>query len=168
MQRGIHPVRKPTRLAHFDYANCGIYFVTICAQHRETRFGDIIDGEVCLNRAGIMVAEMWETNAGRYTDVALDQFVVMPDHLHAILFLGTNARRETATESLNTIIGSFKSLTTLEYATGVHSGIYPPFDRVLWQRSFHDRIIRNQRDLDIARRYIENNPFNSDSTNNQS
>ena len=99
------------------------------------------------------MAETWESNAGRYTDVALDQFVVMPDHLHAILFLGTDARTETATESLNTIIGSFKSLTTLEYATGVRSGIYPPFDRVLWQRSYHDRIIRNQRDLDRAPLY---------------
>ena len=168
MLRNSHPVRKPTRLATFDYASAGVYFVTICTQHRESRFGDIEEGEVLLNPAGIMVAEQWEKNSATYPGVEPDLYVVMPDHLHAILFLGTNPDQKSGTTSLNTIIGTFKSLTTLEYGRGVRAGIYPPFDRTLWQRSFHDRIIRSPRELDAARIYIEQNPSNAGDLNPQS
>jgi len=154
----IHPVRKPTRLRHFDYASCGMYFVTICVQHMESRFGYVVDGEVALNDAGAMIASTWGENIHRYRGSALDAFVVMPNHLHSIVFIGTDPNNPETDTSLNKIVQSFKSISTVEYARDVRAGKYPPFDKVLWQRGYHDRIFRNDRALDGARAYIEGNP----------
>lgn len=79
--------RRSTRLRDYDYAQAGAYFVTICAQHRECLFGEIVDGAMVLNAAGKMVQSVWDTLPNRYTHVALDAFVVMPNHIHGILVL---------------------------------------------------------------------------------
>jgi REP element-mobilizing transposase RayT len=155
---GTYPVRKPLRLGGFDYSSCGIYFVTVCVQHMESRFGAIEDGQVALNDAGLMVASIWESNATRYSGIALDAFVVMPNHLHTILFLRTEPGAIDAGVSLSKIVQTFKSLTTVTYTRGVQAGMYPVFDRVLWQRGFHDRILHNHDALEAARLYIEGNP----------
>jgi putative transposase len=151
------PVRKPTRLRQYDYTSAGMYFITICVQHKQPRFGEIDRNGVQLNPAGSMIARLWEENITRYPGASLDMYVVMPDHMHAVVFLGTDPRLEK-TSALPRIIQSFKSLTTVEYMRGVRSGVYPPFDRVLWQRSFNERILRDDRELDIVRTYIEGNP----------
>jgi REP element-mobilizing transposase RayT len=161
-QSDRHLIRKPLRRAGFDYANCGMYFITICVQHMESRFGHINDNQAVLNGAGLLIASTWEANAARYDDTALDQFVVMPNHMHAILFLGIDPEITRSATTLSRIVQSFKSISTVRYVEGVRSGEFPPFDRVLWQRGFHDRILRNDRELDIARRYIENNPANAE------
>jgi REP element-mobilizing transposase RayT len=124
----------------------------------ESRFGVIEDGQVSLNDAGLMVASIWESNATRYSGIALDAFVVMPNHLHAILFLRTDPGAVDAGASLSKIVQTFKSLTTVAYTRGVQAGSYPAFDRVLWQRGFHDRILHNHDALEAARLYIEGNP----------
>jgi REP element-mobilizing transposase RayT len=124
----------------------------------QTRFGSIEDGEARLNDAGAMVADCWLSNVSRYPSAALDQFVVMPNHMHAIVFLGTDPGLPERGASLSRIVQSFKSITTVEYAKGVRLGTFPPFERVLWQRGFHDKIIRNDRALEAARLYIEGNP----------
>jgi putative transposase len=149
---------RPARISGYDYAAAGIYFITICVQHMEARFGAIENGEIRLNAAGEMVTRVWQENIERYPGAALDLFVVMPDHMHAIVFLGTDPSATHKSASLTRIIQSFKSLTTVEYARGVKQGICPPYDRVLWQRGFHDRILRNDRELERARAYIEANP----------
>lgn len=151
------PVRKPTRLRGYDYRAAGVYFVTICVQHREPRFGVIKDNKELLNDAGLMVAQIWEDNIRRYPGASLDAYVVMPDHLHGIVVLGTDPAIDT-TASLSRVIQSFKSLTTVEYIGGVKAGQFPPFDRVLWQRGFNERILRNDRELAMVRAYIEANP----------
>lgn len=152
------PVRKPTRLPGFDYASAGMYFITICTQGMDARFGDFADDDVQLNEAGLMVAKVWEENATRYEGIALDAYVIMPDHMHAIAFLGTDPNQRGPGPTLSRIVQTFKSITTVEYTRGVREGHYPPFDRVLWQRSFYDRIIRNEQALAAARAYIEGNP----------
>lgn len=151
------PSRRPTRLRGYDYTSAGVYFVTICVQHRELRFGTIQDNQAVPNDAGTMVARLWEENFDRYPGVGLDAYVVMPDHMHGIVVLGTDPSIKTTTP-LSRIIQSFKSLTTVEYTRGVKAGIYPPFDRLLWQRGFNERILRNDHELDIVREYIEANP----------
>lgn len=151
------PSRKPTRLKGYDYSSAGVYFVTTCVQHRELRFGTIQDNQALLNDAGAMVARLWEENIERYPGAMLDAYIVMPDHFHGIVVLGTGPAFETTT-SLSRVIQSFKSLTTVEYTRGVKAGIYPPFDRILWQRGFNERILRNDRELAIVRDYIEANP----------
>ena len=151
------PDRKPTRLRDYDYRSAGVYFITICVQHREPRFGVIQNDQVILNHAGSMVAQLWEENILRYPGASLDAYVVMPDHMHGIIVLGSDPTIETTT-SLSRIVQSFKSLTTVEYTRGVKAKRYPPFDRILWQRGFNERILRNDRELDLVRAYIEANP----------
>lgn len=135
------PVRKPTRIPGYDYATAGMYFMTMCVQHRESRFGTFEHSAVCLNAAGEMVARVWQENIERYPGAALDLFVVMPDHMHAIVFAGTDPSTSGERVSLLRIVQSFKSLTTVEYAREVTKGIFPSYDRIL----------RNQRELDGAR-----------------
>ncbi len=135
-----------------------MYFVTICVQHREPRFGDVVEGQVRLNGAGEMITSTWEANIDRYPGSALDAFVVMPNHIHAIVFLGADPKHHESKSQLSAIVQSFKSISTVEYTRGVRSGTYPPFDKVLWQRSFHDRILANDRALESAHAYTEGNP----------
>lgn len=80
----------------------------------------------------------------------------MPNHLHGIVMLGMNPG--SSPPSLSLVIGQFKSLSTAAYSRGVRAGSYPSFDRTLWQRGFHDHIIRSDRSLDELRRYIDSNP----------
>jgi len=145
------------RLAEYDYATPGTYFVTICAHRMELRFGQIECSEMALNVAGRMVADIWRSLSDRHENIALDTYVVMPNHVHGIIHLGIDPEFNTMA-SLTTIIATFKSLTTTAYADLVRSGVLPPFDRTLWQRSFYDRIVRNQRELEAVREYILANP----------
>ena len=138
-----------------------MYFITICIQSMEPRLGSIVDSSVVLNAAGEMVASIWESNAARFAGIALDDFVVMPNHLHAIIFLGADPELAEAKATLSRVVQGFKSESTVRYIEGVKSGSFPPFNRVLWQRGFYDRIIRNQDRWTAARRYIEVNPANA-------
>jgi REP element-mobilizing transposase RayT len=79
--------RRSIHLQGYDYAQAGAYFFTICTQNRECLFGEVADGETILNEAGRMVEAMWDGLPGRFPTVELDQFVVMPNHIHGILVL---------------------------------------------------------------------------------
>jgi REP element-mobilizing transposase RayT len=124
----------------------------------EPHFGSVENGVLTLNDAGQMVASLWRANIDRYSGAALDAYVVMPNHLHAIVFLGTDPAKSGPGTSLVQIVGSFKSSTTVNYIRGVNEGIYSPFDKTLWQRSFYDRMLRDEKTLKAARLYIEGNP----------
>lgn len=99
--------RRFIRLQGYDHSQAGAYFVTLCAQHRERLFGEIVNGEMRLNEAGEMVADEWIKSAEIRNEIELDQWVVMPNHFHGILVIaggrGTAHRaplviRETTTE----------------------------------------------------------------------
>jgi len=122
----------------------------------ECRFGRVTEGTMCLNDAGRMVHSHWQSLPQRYAGLELDAFIVMPNHLHGIVFLGTIADLQPA--SLSAVIGAFKSLTTVDYSRGVREGHFPPYDRTLWQRGFQDRIVQSEGRLDDLRRYVEGNP----------
>lgn len=79
--------RRSIRLKGYDYAQAGAYYVTICAQDRECMFGAIIDGKMIHNPAGLMVCDVWTSLPEKYPTVILDEFVVMPNHMHFIVFL---------------------------------------------------------------------------------
>lgn len=149
-------VRKPLRARDHDYANAGLCFVTICAHHMETRFGTVDSTGVVLNGAGRDIEMLWDGIPERHPGVRLDIHVVMPNHIHGIVMLGTDPG--STPPSLSVIVGQFKSMTTAVYGRGVRSGTYPPFDRSLWQRGFHDHIVRNEQSLEEVRRYIQGNP----------
>ena len=79
--------RRSIRLKEYDYAEVGAYFVTICAFQRECLFGDVVDSEVRLNEYGCAVLECWKNIQNHFKDVELDEFTVMPNHFHGILFI---------------------------------------------------------------------------------
>jgi putative transposase len=167
--------RRSLRLKGYDYSMAGAYFVTICTQDRACLFGDVTAGGMRLNDAGQTVATLWEAIATRFSGVEIDQFVVMPNHLHGILVL-PDAREATTKEAttrvaptvgaplvgaparLGDVVGAFKSLATVSYITGVKTHGWPGFRGRLWQRNYYEHIIRDEPALNRVRRYIDENP----------
>lgn len=147
--------RKPNRAPGFDYRSPGPYFVTICVQGQRCLFGRVADDAVCLNDAGTMIVEGWITLARQFPDVQFDAVVVMPNHMHALIMLPV---RDDEIPELGTVVQAFKRLTTNLFVEGVKHNGWPRFDGRLWQRSFHDHIVRNEADMDRLREYIAANP----------
>lgn len=162
--------RRSIRLKKYDYAQRGAYYVTVCANDRHCVFGDVQKGEMGLNGAGKMVADNWEQLPKRFPNIELDEFVVMPDHMHGIIVIvgaplvgalnDDTDRRATikVAPTLGRIIGAFKSITTDEYIRNVKNNNWPPFNEHLWQRNYYEHVIRNEHEMDRARTYIINNP----------
>ncbi len=159
------PRRKNSlRLKDYDYSQEGAYFVTLCAHQRLHLFGEIIDGEMKVNAWGAIVEEEWAKTAIVRPYVELDVFVIMPNHVHGIIMIvgddkectGNLANRPNVTlqpASLGSIIGQFKSVVTKR----INRSNNPP-DHPVWQRNYHDHIIRNLPDLNRIREYVQANP----------
>ena len=134
-------------------------------------FGRVVDGEMRLNGAGEMVRRVWDGMPGRFPSIGLDEFVVMPNHVHGVIFLrqvsateGAPARAPTrGAPTFGEVVGAFKSVTTVEYGRGVREAGWQRYDGRLWQRNFFERVIRNERELNLIREYIVNNSRNWDS-----
>ncbi len=159
------PERKPTRLKGFDYSSAGAYFVTICAKDRAHIFADIGtvgDGahdvpQIRLTQIGRIV-EKYLLSSENISGVKIDQYVIMPDHIHAIIFLYPDAytKREngmsrapspTANAMLPRVISAFKRLCNKELKANV------------FQRSYAEHIIRDREDYETRRKYILENPM---------
>ena len=138
------PERRSPRLRGYDYAAEGAYFVTVCARRRACLFGAVVGDQMKPRRVGTIVERCWLEIPLHYPTVALDAFVVMPNHLHGILWLSVGAGHAPP---LHRVIGSFKSAAT-KAAT-----------RSIWQRSFYDRVIRNDEELRALREYVAENPL---------
>jgi len=162
--------RRSTRLSGYDYAQDGVYFVTVCTAGRECLFGEITDdGEMILNTLGCVVEDNWFKSAYIRKVIVLDAFVVMPNHIHGIVVitgahdLGAHNRAPLPQppalirppRSLGSFIAGFKSAATTQI-NQIRDTSYTP----VWQRNFHDKIIWNESMLDGIRTYIENNPAN--------
>ena len=152
--------RRSLRLKGYDYTHAGAYFVTICAEDKACLFGNVGDGCMCFNDAGQMLSTPWNEIPSRFADVAIDAFVVMPNHVHGIIILpdvvdGVATRSVAA---LGGVIAAFKSATTVDYIRGVKSGAWPAFRRRLWQRNYFEHVVRDEKALDRVRRYIDENP----------
>ena len=130
----------------WDYGSADTYFVTLVTRGRQRLFGDAADNIMALSPAGEIAAEEWKQSAVLRSDVELDAFVIMPDHMHGIVFLNRGGARPAPTSSLTSLIGCYKSAVSRRLG------------RPIWQRSFFDHIVRNEHDLDALRDYIEGNP----------
>ncbi len=155
--------RRSIRLKNYDYAKAGAYFVTICTQNRSCLFGEINDGELLLADPGRMIGMWWLELSSKFPTASLDSYVVMPNHIHGIVSIEQKADCMTdqgapACAPLPTVIQWFKTMTTNEYIRGVKSGSFPPFEGKLWQRNYFEHIIRNEKELDLIRLYISQNP----------
>ncbi|MDD5089117.1 MAG: transposase [bacterium] len=151
------PQRKRLRLAGYDYSQAGMYAITICTHARACFFGQVVNGRVILNELGKIVEGEWERTAEMRRNVGLDKFVVMPNHLHALLaidyqLLGHRQPGE-AKQQLERIVAGFKSACTRRINELRRMATVP-----VWQRSFYDQIIRDERHLQEIRTYIVNNP----------
>jgi REP element-mobilizing transposase RayT len=144
-----HPQRKNSRLLGYDYSQPGAYFVTICSQDRRCILGSIIEFEASLSEIGKIVQDCWLSLPLWFSNVALDEFVVMPNHVHGIL------QMNHSTHSLRTVIGSFKSAAT---RTSRQKGLHT--NQILWQRGYFERVIRSEKALFNLRKYILDNPIN--------
>ena len=154
--------RKPNRLNNYDYSQSGWYFVTICVQNRECLFGQVENGRMIVNNYGRVAQQYWSEIPEHYEGVILDEFIVMPNHVHGIIVIANVGDRHACPlqsdrphQTLPIIIGSFKSATTKQI-----NQIRQTPSNPVWQRSFHDHIIRNEKSYWAIREYIRNNPAN--------
>ena len=146
------PKRKSTRLKNFDYSTTGAYFVTICTKDRKMLFAPVGADSISAR----MIERTFLETIGQYDGVDSPIYVVMPNHFHAIITI-SRADMESA-PTLSEIIQSFKRYSTVEYTKIVKDGKLPPFDKQIWQRSFHDHVIRDKNDYDKIAKYIHENP----------
>jgi len=152
--------RKQIRLKKYDYSDASWYFVTICTQNRECLFGKIIvratrgsPSYIKLNETGGIVKNIWKSLPNHHS-MELDEFVVMPNHIHFIIRL-INKGGSRPAPTLGTVIGLFKSECTKQIRTFINN---PQF--IVWQRSYYDHIIRNEKEFCRIRQYIKDNPMN--------
>jgi len=148
--------RRSIRLKEYDYTKAGAYFVTICLFQRECLCGCVIDGEMQLGESGLAVQDAWDDLPNHYSHVELDQFIVMPNHVHGIVLLD-NSERESERHGLSEIVRAFKTFS----AKRINKLRDNPGCSV-WQRNFYERVIRTEQELSKAREYIVNNPLKWD------
>ncbi|MCK4420151.1 transposase [candidate division WOR-3 bacterium] len=162
---------ESSRLKSWDYASTGYYFVTVCTKDKKCYFGNVTEKEIRLSEIGEVVQGFWLKIPEHFGNVELDEYVMMPNHLHGILIIekGKNCRDEALPRlytgkypnmsrispkavSLSVIIGSYKSICTKKIR---NSGV----TSYSWQSGFYDHIIRNRKSLLKIREYIINNPL---------
>ncbi len=156
--------RKSIRLNGFDYSRSATYFVTICVENRECLFGNVVRNRECentndrvlLNDVEAMVSAEWLDLPSRFPSLILDDFVIMPNHFHAIIHISSDS---AVNLKLGQIIGAFKSIVTHHYMIGVNIQGWKPFHKRLWQRNYYEHIIRDDLALKKIRQYIQNNPL---------
>jgi putative transposase len=159
--------RRRVRLMGWDYARAWWYYVTVCSANRLCIFGQVKNDCMVNSDIGKIVEEEWLRTPIIRPEVELDAYVIMPNHVHAIIVInetrkediqcvGTHGRASLrrAPRSLGSLIAGFKAITTKR----INMYRQTPFVPV-WQGRFHDHIIRNDADLHCIRAYIANNPL---------
>ncbi|BER91780.1 MAG: REP-associated tyrosine transposase [Candidatus Atribacteria bacterium] len=159
--------RRSIRLKDYDYSQAGAYFITICTKNRECLFGSIVNGEMLLSAWGVIVKNEWLRTSIIRPNIVVDEFVLMPNHLHGILVIvdtdcrGTLQRAPTVerfgkptSNSIPTIVRLFKSTATKQI-----NELRKTPGEPLWQRNYYERIIRNERELERIRKYVINDPL---------
>ena len=172
MRQEFH--RQSIRLENYDYSSNGAYFVTICTAQRLHLFGEISNAIMELHDFGKIAHNCWLELPNHFPQILLDEFVVMPNHVHGIVLIqseqlgepiavgarhasplhGHAAFRGVQKGSLGAIVGSFKSVVTKR----INEARASPGE-VVWQRNYFDRIVRSDEQLIAARAYIVNNPL---------
>lgn len=150
--------RRSIRLKGYDYSQSGLYFITICIQNRECLLGKIENDAIKLNSAGEMVKRIWQELPQRFPSIQMDEFVVMPNHLHGIISISSEFLENQSSVRLGDIVGAFKSISTHQYIQGVKEYNWQRFQGKLWQRNYYENIIRDERSLKNIRQYIHDNP----------
>jgi REP element-mobilizing transposase RayT len=160
--------RKPNRLHDYDYSSDNLYFITSCVENGICCFGEIIKiaesgcdhHRMSLNDYGKIAERQWYWLAEQYRYTVLHAFVVMPNHIHGIIEIArrTSLDSQIKIKSLSELIGAYKTTVSKQ----IHEAGYKEF---VWQRSFHDVIINNEKSYENIREYIHKNPMNWEQDN---
>lgn len=172
--------RRSLRLRGYDYAQAGAYFITVCAYERACLFGEVLRGKMVINNFGRILEACWREIPAHFPDVALDAFVVMPNHIHGVVLIDRSVgashvgarhalplppRPDHASPlpspespgskrtTLGVVVGSFKSACTKR----INESRSLPGTPV-WQRNYYERILRSEDALNTVRGYIQTNP----------
>ncbi len=172
---------ESTRLKHWDYAEDGCYFITICAKDREFYFGDIIGGKMKLSSIGKIANQYWRVISKHFSFVNLDEFIVMPNHIHGIIIIDKTASVGASAVSVETRHGASlpprrrkfgpmqkNSLSSIinHYKGAVKKWCNKNNMDFLWQERFYDHIVRDEKSLNRIRQYIIDNPAKWESDRN--
>ena len=157
------PKRKPTRLKNFDYSTPGAYFVTLCTHNRKCTLSRVVGAihespEIQLTEYGKIVDRLINTIPPQSL-ATIDRYVIMPNHIHLVIMITDNDELRAIRESplrgrsiISKIIGYIKMNASKE--------IHNRYGNVtVWQRGFHDHIIRNRHDYEKISKYIYENPM---------
>ncbi|HOO14890.1 MAG TPA: hypothetical protein PKU90_02960 [Candidatus Paceibacterota bacterium] len=155
--------RRSIRLQGYDYSQPGIYFITLCTQNRECLFGEILNGEMRLNEFGKIAHQCWLEMPHHFPHIQLDEFVVMPDHIHGIIVLNNivGAKKFSPLQNITPFRSPSKTIGSIirGFKIGVTKGFRQNTDiYVVWQRNYYEHIIRNEVELNRIRQYIIDNP----------
>jgi REP element-mobilizing transposase RayT len=160
------PERRPNRFPGYDYRQPGAYFVTVVTFRRKQLFGRLVGQDILLSPIGKIVKDCWLAIAVENSHVDLDFFTIMPDHIHGIIWIRNYKRvpndsenphqtdHRTQSGSLGRIINSFKGACTRRVRMA-----FPLSKIVLWQRNYHDHIVRSDAELRRIQDYIRRNPI---------
>ena len=152
------PKRKAVRWENYDYSTEGRYFITICTEGRKQILSQIVGGDVLdapktieLFSAGKIVEKYLNQLNDFYSNIEIDQYVIMPNHIHMILFVfGGGPSRTSAPTKQHSVLSQFVS-TLKRFCNKEHG-------ENLFQRSFFDRVIRNREEYENVKKYIFFNP----------
>ncbi len=151
-----HKARKQIRLKEYDYSSSGVYFITICSKDRKPIFSRIVgDGDLdvpktILYRCGRIINNNLEYMNKIYDRIKIDNYVIMPNHIHILISVynnGTSGSPSPTNEIIPSFVGTLKRFVNKEAGENI------------FQRSYIDHIIRNERDYIEHYTYIENNPL---------
>ena len=148
------PTRKNNRLEYYDYGTAGVYFLTICTVKRQNYFWKNVGATIGrpqnmeLSPYGKIVDESINTISSIYPSVSVKQHIIMPDHVHLMIFIRPDEYgRPMVAPTLSRIVQQLKGYVTKRIGTSV------------WQRSFYDHVIRNRKDYDEHLKYMYENPI---------
>ena len=148
------PKRKKIRLEGYDYASCGAYFVTVCVADRNVLLWNTVGADMIrpkkppLSTCGETVKTAIEQISCYYANVVVNKYCIMPNHVHMIIFILPDENgRIISAPTLSVIIGSMKRWVSKQIGFSI------------WQKSFYDRIIRNEQGYREAWQYIDENPL---------
>ena len=150
--------RRSIRLKGYDYSQAGGYYLTIVTQNRECLFGEILDGKIILNKYGLIVKTIWNDLPNHYNHIKLDEYVIMPNHIHGIVIInddvgaGFKPAPTIKRHGLPEIVRGFKTFSSRR----INQYRNTPGQK-LWQRNYYEHIIRNDDELNRIREYIINN-----------
>lgn len=154
-------LRKRNRLKDYDYDQAGYYFVTFCTRDRQHYFGQVKDSQVSKSLYGEIADHFWRDIPSHYANVEIDEFMVMPNHIHGIIIIHPAANAVQSPVAITSPMYGLLSKVVRAYKEAVTKRIHNQFqdNEFGWQRSFYDHIIRNDIELQYIQTYISQNPL---------